>query len=226
MRLIRYYWNLTLNWQSLKLGRNDRGALIGQTGCGKTTLAEYLVRDENKKNSVAFDPKGSESVARWEGHSRYSNFGEIVEAAEVRGEGRLIYTPSPLVAEDADTQDELFAWIYARGYTRLYIDEATALTGGTYPSRYLIALLNRGRERGISTLVATQRPARIPMNIISEAQHFYIFKLLLLADRKRVEELTGISVEVQTELRDYQFYYFSASKGAHAQKLKLNLGGI
>jgi len=211
-------------WRDLKIGRSDRAVLIGQTGSGKTTLARFLVEDPNKRYSVVWDPKGSDSIADWPRlHRRASTFKQLVELAEDEDERRIIYTPHPYVAEDRDDQDQLFSWIYERGNTRFYLDEATCLAHGAYPSRYLTACLQRGRERGVSTLVSTQRPARVPLNILSEAQFYFIFKVLLPVDRKRIEELTGISIEEQTELEEFEFFVWNAWRGRIGNKVKLRL---
>ncbi len=205
-------------WQFVRLGRNDRGTLIGKTGSGKTTLARFLLEDYHKPYSVTWNPKNSDAVNSWY-HKQYYTLDELFEAKEQR----LIYTPHYSKAEDEADQEKFFYWIYERKYTRVYVDEATSVVGGTSPPRFLTAIVNRGRERGISSLIATQRPKRVPLNILSEAEHFYIFKLLLLDDRKRVEEICGITVEQQAQLNDYEFFYFNISRGLFPHKLKLDL---
>lgn len=211
-----------MDWETIKLGRNDRGVLIGKTGCGKTTLARFLVEDKMKPYSVTWNPKGSEAISRWP-HHHVSSLNALYDAAD-EGHQRIVFTPHPYLAEDAAEQEELFYWVYENRHRRFYIDEATAIVyGGSKAPRGLLALINRGRERGISTLVATQRPSGVPLNILSESEHYYIFKTLLPQDRQRVEAITGISVEAQGELSDHEFFYFSLSRGAYPQKLKLLL---
>lgn len=209
-------------WQAIKLGRNDRGVLIGKTGCGKTTLARFLIEDASKPYSVTWNPKGSDNVLGWK-HKHIATLQELYDAEE----RRLIYTPHPLVAEDETTQQQFFYWIYERKFTRLYIDEATAIVySANKVPRFLLAVLNRGRERGISSLTATQRPSGVPLNILSESEHYYVFKTLLPQDKQRVELITGITVEDQSDLNDFEFFYFNVSRGLFPRKLKLNLEAI
>ncbi len=72
-------------------------------------------------------------------------------------------------------------------------------------------------------MIATQRPSRIPLITLSEAEHFYIFRLQLLKDRQRVEELTGITAEAQTDLGRFEFFYFNVFEGAYPRKLILDV---
>jgi hypothetical protein len=209
-------------WNAIKLGRNQRGVLIGKTGCGKSTLARFLVEDVTKPYSVVWNPKGSDTVFRWN-QKHVNSLSQLYDASD-EGERRIIYTPHPTLAEDEANQAELFYWIYERGNTRFYIDEATQIVyNGGKPPRYLTAILNRGRERGISCLTATQRPSGVPMNILSESGDYYVFKTFLPQDQQRIEAITGISSEEQLNLNDYEFYHFNESRGLFPTKLILNL---
>jgi len=207
-----------MEWQSLKLPKNDRGVLIGATGSGKTFLGRYLVEDAEKPYSVVYDAKISDSIGEWD-HKIITDFDELVESEE----RRIIYRPNYIEAVNPIEQDAFFEWVYLRKNTRLFVDEAYAVTGGTNPSFHFQACLARGRERGISTLVATQRPHRIPLVTLSEAEHYWIFRLTLLNDRRRVEEITGITAEEQLDLKNHEFFYYSAFEGRYPRRLKISV---
>lgn len=208
-----------MEWEQLKLRRNDRGCLIGATGSGKTFLGRYLVEDVDKPYSVVYDAKISDSISKW-GHTFIEDFGQLQESEAKR----IVYRPNYREAVDPVLQDQFFEWVYLRKHTRLFVDEAYAVAGGSNPSFHFQACLSRGRERGISTLVGTQRPTRIPLVTLSEAEHFYVFRLTWPGDRKRVEELSGglITVEDQLDLNEYEFFYFNVFSGMYPKKLKVN----
>lgn len=212
-------------WRAIKIGRDERGVLIGKTNSGKTTLARFLIEDDQKPFSVTWNPKGSDSILKWD-HKHVTSLRKLYDAAD-KEERRLIYTPDPYLAEDEENQRELFYWVYENRNRRFYIDEATAIVyGGVRVPRGLLALINRGRERGISVLTATQRPSGVPMNVLSESEHYFVFEVLLPQDRQRIEAITGITVEDQMSLGDHEFFYFNQSRGLLPTKLKLNLNGV
>ena len=215
---------MDIGWEKIGIGRNDRAVLIGATGCGKTTLARLLVEDPNKRYSVVYDAKISDAIGEWSEGGRqviYHDFGQLQEAEEPR----LIYRPPYTEERDPQAQDRFFEWVYFRYRTRLYIDEAYSILGGSRPSFHLQACITRGRERGISTVIATQRPHNIPLIFLTESEHSYVFRLQGLSDRQRVEELTNglCTVDMQMGLANHEFYYFNVFEGLFPRKLKLNL---
>jgi len=208
-----------MDWESLRIGKNDRAALIGSTGCGKTTLARHLVEDDRKPYSVVYDPKISDNISGWEAHEFHDDLYEL-QTSKSR---RLIFRPDVYESADARLQDEFFLWVYANKHRRIYIDEAYAIHGGTNPAFHLQAILSRGRERGISAIVATQRPRRIPILLLSESEHFYIFRLNHNSDRAVVYDITGVTVDEQFGLRNYEFIYYNCLTGERSGVLTLDL---
>jgi energy-coupling factor transporter ATP-binding protein EcfA2 len=179
----------------------DRVFLVGQTGSGKTTLAEMLCRC--RYYVVVFDPKGR---IGWEGYEVHTQLASLVASSAAR----LIYRPVYEELQDLDehgTVDQFFEWVYRRGHTTLYVDEVLAVAqGDMYPWHYG-ACITRGRELGIETYTATQRPARIPGIVRSEAEHDYIFKLRRASDRETMEEETGVSRDAIFQLPKHHFFY-------------------
>ena len=92
----------------------------------------------------------------------------------------------------------------------LYVDEVYAYATGTYVPEGLFACITRGRSRGVGGIFATQRPALIPLVILSESDVAYVFRLRLDQDRKRIRDTFGVSEGAQLALRKYEFYVAAA----------------
>lgn len=204
------------------MGRDDRAVIVGYTGCGKTTLSRHLIEDADKPYSIVYDAKISDAIGKWtDTQTIYHSLPDAKSATEKR----IIYRPSYKEERDPIAQDEFFEWVYFRYRTRLYIDEAYAVLGGTRPSFHLGACITRGRERGISTLVSCQRPHNIPAIFLTEAQHYYIFGLKGQTDREKMEYLTDeqVTTEMQLDLKQYEFWYYNQFTGIYPHKLKLKI---
>lgn len=206
-----------MKWNDLKVRADGRAFVAGKTGCGKTTLSRFLIEDEDKPYSVIYDQKIDGTIGKWAesgSHVIYTNFDEIQYATEPR----LIYRPPVEDETDKAAQDAFFQWIYDRENTRVYVDEGYALVGGSNPSHYFRACLSRGRSRGISTVLSVQRPVSIPLLTISESEQVYLFRLGLPEDRRRMEEVTGISEKDQEDLRHFEFYYWDTYTGVYKDR--------
>lgn len=196
--------------------RTDRTVLVGTTGSGKTTLARQLLA--SYPVVVVHDAKG---LLRWPDYRVLTNWRELTRAKEPR----LIYRPTARELRSDLDQECFFRWIYIRRNTVLYVDEVYAVAyRDELPPSYF-ACLTRGRERGIGILSATQRPIKIPNVILSESEHYFIFRLNLEHDRKRVQEVTGVDEKLIGNLQKRQFVVASAGGYDILGPMQLQLKG-
>lgn len=180
----------------------NRAVFVGQTGSGKTTLAQYLL--ESRRFVVVYDAKGQ---IRWPGYKRFTKCKDVTRA-DPHATPRILYAPNVSEFRDPRIRDIFFRWVFLRKNCTVYVDELYLIMdeGGLFPHFYH-ACVAQGRERGVEVWSATQRPFRIPIVILSESEHFYVFRLQDRDSRKRMEEVSGIDEETIATLPKRQFYY-------------------
>lgn len=179
----------------------ERAAFVGQTGCGKTTLAKALL--EWRPFVVVHDGKGT---INWRGYKLVRRL-EQLRNLNPEKYPRLIYRPDPEELADDELSNAFFDWVYRRRNTTLYIDETySAVHGNTIP-RGLLACLTRGREHRVEVWASTQRPMRIPQEFLSEAENVFAFRLQMPQDREKVEATTMIPAAAIQKLRKRHFIF-------------------
>jgi DNA helicase HerA-like ATPase len=184
--------------------------IAGMTGSGKTFLAEQYLN--GFKNVVVLDTKG---FFNWDSAEEeipiYTTLEELIEKHQ--GDGKAIYRP---IFQELNQEyyNMFLQWIYRRQNTIVVIDELmeVAPSPRTYPE-YLKGILTRGRQLNIGCWCLTQRPKDIPMIAMSEATHFFIFRLQLFEDRERIAKVIGYSevLENAGKLKDFIFWYFNTT---------------
>ena len=198
------------------IANNDRCFLTGQTGSGKTTLARVIV--QQYPFSVVHDYKGN---IKWPGFVRCESLKELQEKGADVKNPRLIYAPNHQELDDEEKIDEFFRWIYLRRNTAVYVDEVYSICKRIKAPHFFQACITRGRELGITTICSSQRPSMLPMFVLSESEHYYVFRLQLPKDRKRIEEIIGIP-EDKILMEKHKFYY-ATSGGEFYGPLTLRL---
>ncbi len=198
----------------LYIPATGRGVLVGMTGSGKSTLARLLL--EPYQFVAVIDPKG---LLNWQGYERLTTLKEVIKSKA----DKIIYAPEAHELRDERFIDAFFAWVYHRKNTFLYVDEVYAVSYRNEIPPHYHSILTRGRERGNGLLSATQRPMLIPTVIMSESENWYVFRLNMEGDRKKIEQTIGLSQEQIQALSKRVFYFVKADEDLQTPALTLSL---
>jgi DNA helicase HerA-like ATPase len=158
--------------------------ILGHTGSGKSVLLRALLAGYSR--AILVDPKGRATMADW---------------PVVRGIAQLrdvwpVRSPRIVARVDAGGErrvwaDELGALAYRTREVAVGVDEVMSIETANRPLPWLEAVRTEGRELGVTFLACSQRPLRIPLTVLTEADHFFVFQLLGRADRDLVADVIG-----------------------------------
>lgn len=204
----------------VSLRTDQRAAFVGKTGSGKTYLARAFTQPVRRL--VVLDPKGTlspELAPEW----NLEPWTQDNVRKLKRGDNIRLRVPAPL--------DENWApylqTVWDIGNILVYIDEVYGVVNpGSKPPAELNALYTRGRERGIGVWASTQRPAWVPLIVLSESEWLFMMRLMLDKDRARMAEIMGAKVLNGIPPRDnYGYWFFNASwnEALYSSGLKLRM---
>ncbi len=189
--------------QTINLKSNQRILIVGKTGSGKTYLAKYLTRQANRL--IVLDAKVTLSdwgLEPWGSDTR----SKLLNGAPVR-----IRAVPPMNGDIMAYWEAVLSDSYRAGNVVVYIDELYAICPPNQkPLNVLWAMYTRGRELGIGVWSSSQRPAWIPLFALSEADHYFNFRLQLEEDRKRMAAFMGVEV-LRTISDEHGFFYSMAA---------------
>lgn len=202
---------------------NQRGILVGKTGSGKTTLAVEILR--GYRFILAIDPlhvleeklNPDPNKKEW---MIVNTPGQVAD--RIAHVPKLLYQPHPDHMQH-ESYSDVYRAVFESGNRFVYTDEALRVVrpSGQAP-QYLEAVLTAGRQRGIGSLIATQRPSKVDLRILSESEHFYCFALRLPQDLKRMGELMGEEVE-NKPAKGHSFWYAGEGKYERPRYLSMAL---
>lgn len=173
------------------IARNERVFVAGKTGSGKSQIAGRYLAAPLYPNVIVLDTKGDSVEGpqkMWPALARVQKipvFTKLKQLGDFRA-GKCIYRPSRQ-EKTAFYFAKFFDWILARGNTVVWVDEVYSVVhkGGEGVDAYE-ECLTQGRSRGVGVWTCTQRPMHLPNFAISEAEHYFIFRLKMPQDRQKV----------------------------------------
>lgn len=188
--------------KQVKLLSNERVITTGKTGSGKTFLMSYMTKTLNRL--VVLDGKGTLNQWSLEPWSREG------ERRLKAGEPVRLRAMVPYKAEPGPYWDKILEACFDAGNVTIYIDELYAIVPpNQQASNILWACYTRGREFGVGVWACTQRPTWIPLVALSESEHYFMFRLSLDEDRRRMAAFMGSDV-LKPITDEHGFYYCRA----------------
>lgn len=124
------------------------------------------------------------------------------------------------------TDERLFHFLEAlfKEENRLVIfDELFGILDMNHQPEIVMQVWSQGRKHNIAAWAASQRPARIPEIIMSQADSFAIFNILNTRDRQKLAEWTNSPQILEETLPPHYWWYFGPEM--QTAKLMKPIGG-
>lgn len=199
------------------LETGERGLLVGKTGSGKTQDALFQLRNTPIWPRFIFDtkiedaffslPEGDETLELIEGVDNFEKYAKTTNRKDIPDYLLVRCTEHEFV--DPDRLDEYMRIVYRHfGKCFIYLDEVVNFHKNGQALPQLMNVLCRGRSKGKTTLMGSQRPARISRACLTETDRFYIHKLTDMRDRKTLAEVVP-DFDKYTPPPPYHFWHYS-----------------
>lgn len=195
----------------IRINASDRIFVTGRTGSGKSVLMKQLLIPQ-LANYVIYDYKHEiimpDSII----------FEKMADFKLHPNEHAIIYQPQ--TGEDKEF-DELCRQVFHRGNNTLVLDELDYHLSATKICKWHDTIMRLGRSKGVGIINCTQRPRICHNNVISQCEHFFMFKLIQPTDKKKMAEFCG--EEVMQDIDKYYFWYYNIEADKPILSKPLNL---
>lgn len=177
---------------TIKINNNERVAIIGMTGSGKSELIKHFLRPMNR--ILVIDPKHTFKLDGFSRARKLPMFGNNF---------KVIYRPR---WEDDFDLSRLIARLNKMRDVTIYVDELSTITEQFPETIGMLAdVVRTGRERRVAVWSAMQRPRWIPRIFLSEAEVFFQFFLNAMEDKAYMAQYIGREVLEDIEFHDFWY---------------------
>lgn len=186
---------------------DERVAIFGKTGSGKTQMAVWLLSQANfhEQPWVILDYKRDSLI------NSIDRIKQIGLDSVPKDPGLYLIHLDP---EDGDAVNNWLRRVSDQENVGLYFDEVYEIPDSSDFRR----ILTQGRSKRIPAICLSQRPAFIPLFIISECEHLIAFRLQRRKDRQKLEENVD-ELDLSKSLPKFHSYWYSV-EAEHVFKLK------
>ncbi len=204
----------------IKILPSESVTFLGMKGSGKTSMEKFLLN--------ATVPTGTRRVVIQD-TKQVGDFDEYPKVTQLKDLHKIVaknpisvYAPNREEKYDPAFHEALYTWVFDRWNTCIVIDELTSIVQGNNTPPAYRDLTDRGRARHVSIWQGNQKPVFIPHAALSEADHFFVFDLLVKSDREKVASILGNKVmERPRDPHGFWYYHKSLKDPVYYPGLKL-----
>lgn len=199
---------------SLLPAKGERTLSVGQTGSGKTAFNVWLLNKLPFAPVIIYDTKEEPKFLTLPTAAVAHSFREVAERLTSGEHDYIVFRPPDHILHDPQRLDEYLYNHYMQfpGVDG-YIDEIYSFHSSGRPHMGLQAMLTRGRSRGISLFMSTQRPVWLSKSALTESNHLYIFTIVHEDDRKILNKvIPGFEDKPPVKPKTFRFYHYDAGE--------------
>ena len=192
-------------------------AIMGATGCGKTTYLKKCLAVKARKRTIIWSPKEAidDYAALFPGSVLVSSAGEVLDVVRNAGKGgfHLVYQPR-LNRKVDESQFNVVCKIAMRARNVTFIaDELHTVTKPSWAPDGWSELVMMGRGYGTELFGMSQRPASMDKDFLGNCSEVWTGRLAYEDDAKTVAKTLRVTPGEILDLTGYQFIHRNTLTG-------------
>lgn len=218
-------WQEPISWEefytTLDWKQGEHVSVFGRTGSGKTFMTTDLLNIRSGY-TIGFGVKPEDEsldyLIKEEGYQRITSW---PPKPEREGQKRFILWPYIDDIEDIDRCEPIFKEalrkIYSqRGWT-IFIDEVRYMSERMHLDKPLKDIWILGRSSNLTLVGCTQRPTWVPLEMLTQATHVFLFNTSGEDDLKRLRAIDvrnkDVIIPIVSSLPQYHCLYVNTVTG-------------
>jgi len=216
-------------WEQLKREfrwrQGEHLAAIAPTGAGKTTLFSELM--PYRKYNIMFGTKPADDTYDW---ILKNGFQRIESVDEIRSyhNNYLLWPsqrktiPQTLIAQRKAFAEAMDVIVQQRSWT-VWVDESKYIAEMPKLRTELTYCLEQLRSIDATVICGAQRPAFLPLSVLSNSSHIFMWKTTLDTDAKRLGDIGGVDakqVMLEAKTLDRHEFLYIRTRGTEARIIR------